>query len=99
MAHSAVQIIKLKGSGRDFQRRAYDAIRTLGWEIRRTGEDYILAYPPVYIYSIPKKVEVELLLDGEVEVKCSNKRWEQIIDWGTNKRLLTLLLEEIEQTP
>lgn len=99
MAHSAVQVLKLKGSGRDFLRRAYDAIQNLGWEIRRTEEDYILAHLPVYIYSIPKKVEVELLLDGEVEVKCSNMRWEQIIDWGTNKRNLALLMAEIERTP
>ena len=98
MAYQHTRILDLQEPGRDFLRRAYDAMELLKWYIHETTDTSIRARLPETMRSQPQVIMVRLLPDNKVEVQSKNPLRTQVIDFGKNKKNVELLLQTLDQT-
>lgn len=96
MANKHVRVLDLQEPPRNFLKRCYDAMQSLGWIVSHTNESGIQGTVSMSMWSWGERISVRILNEQQVEVRSASALATQFIDWGRNRKNVEQLLGKID---
>ncbi len=97
MANKHERIIDLQEPGQQFLSRTWRAFKILGWTVNTTHSHGIEGNIPMSLMSWGERISVQLVNDGQAQVRSASALPTQVIDFGRNRKNVEKLLRAIDQ--